>query len=59
MAESRKMPDGVVRSHGLVAEFRLLYRHPCSPDVYRILTAVGESYANNSDLHWCCDNHEK
>jgi hypothetical protein len=44
--------DGVVVSHGLTADFILLYVHPATSEVCRVATAVGEYYVAACDLVW-------
>lgn len=51
--------DGVWTSNGLSADFRLLYPHPNTPDVYRVQTAAGDHYAEGKELTWDCSQREK
>lgn len=44
--------DGVWTNNGLQADFRLLYKHPNCPGVYRVVTASGEHYALEAELTW-------
>lgn len=54
-----KPRDGVWISNGLSAEFRLLYEHPNTPDVYRVDTAAGKCYVQGKELIWDCgQNYE-
>ena len=50
--------DGVWISGGLSAEFKVLYRHPVTKDVFRVQTVAGECYVYGNELVWGGEERE-